>query len=510
MLGLAHDFCHLLGAPTDFILPALLFPFVVWYLRRLYAGYPPGPGGLPYIGAVLSMPKEKEWITYTLWKRKYGPIVDLRVLGQNIVILNTSELASELLNNRSGIYSDRPRIPMLEMMGFLEWNVGIMPLGPKHTASRRHLLQAFSPQQVHKYRGIQQKSVDVLLSGIIESPSNFLSHIRRTVTSVLLEVLFGLHLESDQCKEFAMVNEAFVAASTSAGSPVGYLVNVFPLFRFWPAFLPGGGFKKEARECRALTVKVVDLLTAQSHKKASSEPPVSLPAHFEKNDSKESMSAVHAAAVTSFSAGIETSTSVLTTFVLAMLLQPAVQRDAQTQIDQVLSGRLPNSEDRAANRLPIVDAVLKECYRWAPPGPFGMPHRLSKQDVIGEYTLPQDTIVISNMWAILHDENVYPRPMEFSPERFLNGTNEPDPRDHIFGYGKRMCPGRNLAEGTLWLGIASILAAFNITPELDKAGVPILPDAEYTSGVMSRPKDFRCIILPRSERVYEMVRQSTT
>lgn len=47
-----------------------------------------------------------------------------------------------------------------------------------------------------------------------------------------------------------------------------------------------------------------------------------------------------------------------------------------------------------------------------------------------------------------------------------------------------MCPGRNLAEGTLWLAIASILAAFNITPELDKAGLPIIPDAEYTSGVM--------------------------
>ena len=76
-----------------------------------------------------------------------------------------------------------------------------------------------------------------------------------------------------------MVNEAHVAASTSAGSPVGYIVNVFPLCacfpgaialglrerpdRFWPAFLPGGGFKREARECRDLTVKVVDLLTAQ-------------------------------------------------------------------------------------------------------------------------------------------------------------------------------------------------------------------------------------------------------
>jgi hypothetical protein len=80
-----------------------------------------------------------------------------------------------------------------------------------------------------------------------------------------------------------MVNEAHVAASTSAGSPVGYMVNVFPLcacfpgaivlglrqrpVRFWPAFLPGGGFKKEAIECRALTVKVVDLLTAQLQQK---------------------------------------------------------------------------------------------------------------------------------------------------------------------------------------------------------------------------------------------------
>ena len=116
MLGL-HEFRRLLGVPASFILPAVfLFPFVVWYLRRIYAGYPPGPRGLPYIGAVLSMPKEKEWITYTLWKRKYGSIVGVHVFGQNIVILNSSALASELMNGRQGIYSERPRMPMVELL----------------------------------------------------------------------------------------------------------------------------------------------------------------------------------------------------------------------------------------------------------------------------------------------------------------------------------------------------------------------------------------------------------
>ena len=64
-------------------------------------------------------------------------------------------------------------------MGFSEWNVGIMPLGPKHTTSRRLLLQAFAPQQLHKYRDIQQRSVHRLLNGLIESPSDFLSDLRR-------------------------------------------------------------------------------------------------------------------------------------------------------------------------------------------------------------------------------------------------------------------------------------------------------------------------------------------
>lgn len=37
-----------------------------------------------------------------------GPIVYLNLAGQNVVVLNTLEVASDLLDDRAAIYSDRP------------------------------------------------------------------------------------------------------------------------------------------------------------------------------------------------------------------------------------------------------------------------------------------------------------------------------------------------------------------------------------------------------------------
>jgi hypothetical protein len=39
----------------------------------------------------------------------------LEVLGSPIIVLNTEQVAAELLNKRSAIYSDRPRFILYEM-----------------------------------------------------------------------------------------------------------------------------------------------------------------------------------------------------------------------------------------------------------------------------------------------------------------------------------------------------------------------------------------------------------
>ena len=67
--------------------------------------------------------------------------------------------------------------------------------------------------------------------------------------------------------------------------------------------------------------------------------------------------------------------------------------------------------------------------------------------------------------AILHDPIMYPEPDSFKPERFINpdGSLRDDPVvSTIFGFGKRICPGRHLADAMIFIAVASFLSVFNI------------------------------------------------
>jgi cytochrome P450 len=69
-------------------------------------------------------------------------------------------------------------------------------------------------------------------------------------------------------------------------------------------------------------------------------------------------------------------------------------------------------------------------------------------------------MVIANLWAILHDEEIFDQPDEYIPERYLNnkfGTrhdiSEEDAehrrQTYAFGAGRRACPGQHMAENAL-------------------------------------------------------------
>ena len=61
--------------------------------------------------------------------------------------------------------------------------------------------------------------------------------------------------------------------------------------------------------------------------------------------------------------------SALCSFFLAMLLYPDVQKKAQAELDRVVGNdRLPNFNDR--ERLPYIDALVKETLRWNPVVPL--------------------------------------------------------------------------------------------------------------------------------------------
>lgn len=84
---------------------------------------------------------------------------------------------------------------------------------------------------------------------------------------------------------------------------------------------------------------------------------------------------------------------------------------------------------------------------------------------------------------MLHDESVFPEPSQFRPERFLD-LNVKLP-EAVYGFGRRICPGRFMARSSMWITIASVLAAFEIGPITGDDGVPQMPREDYKPGVIS-------------------------
>ncbi len=75
--------------------------------------------------------------------------------------------------------------------------------------------------------------------------------------------------------------------------------------------------------------------------------------------------------------------------------------------------------------------------------------------------------------AITHDPDVYPEPDAFRPERFLNpnGTlRDDDTLRSVFGFGKRVCPGRHYVDATLFIVAATVLSVFRIEMPCDAEG----------------------------------------
>lgn len=82
------------------------------YQRRLRSKLPPGPPRLPIIGNLHQASNSAPWITFQKWLQDYGPLVSVDFGGTILILIGDYNIAKDLLNKRSNIYSARPRMIM--------------------------------------------------------------------------------------------------------------------------------------------------------------------------------------------------------------------------------------------------------------------------------------------------------------------------------------------------------------------------------------------------------------
>ncbi|XP_007020074.2 PREDICTED: licodione synthase [Theobroma cacao] len=156
-----------------------------------------------------------------------------------------------------------------------------------------------------------------------------------------------------------------------------------------------------------------------------------------------------------------------------LINHPDVLKIAQEEIDQVVGkSRLVEESDNP--RLLYIHAIIKETFRLHPPIPMINRKSVQSCQIMG-YTIPADSLLFVNIWAIGRDPNVWADPLKFQPERFLTsneGDNNSGPIDvrglHYqllpFGAGRRRCPGTSLAMQALPTTLAAMIQCFHWKP----------------------------------------------
>jgi cytochrome P450 len=327
--------------------------------------------------------------------------------------------------------------------------------------------------------------------------------------SIILRITYGYKIDPHSKDPLVKLAEETVSQFSKAIVPGAFMVDIIPALKYLPDWLPGTGFKKTAKLWNETLHRLVNVpysfAKAQANDTSSQQSFVSNILH-QKGSSigPEDEHELKWAAAAMYGGGADTSVSTMMCFFLAMSIWPDVQRKAWEEIDRVVGSRLPTTADRV--NLPYLNAVMQEAFRWHPVAPLGNPHTASKEAVYRGYRIPKGATLMPNIWWFTHDPEVYHDPMEFKPERYLEPYNEPEPSDLVFGFGRRICPGRLLAESSVFLTVARSLAVFKIQKAVDDNGNEIEPEVDFEGGIISHPLPYKCRITARTAEHDTLIR----
>ncbi|XP_031114322.1 geraniol 8-hydroxylase-like [Ipomoea triloba] len=463
---------------------------------------PPGPVPLPIIGNLHHLLDGQPHKFLALLAQKYGPVMNLKLGMINTVVISSSTMAKQALQNQDLIFSSRPILDALRAHNHNQLSVIWLPVSSKWRTLRKILISSiFSDSKLDTNQQLRDRKIQELImycqnKGHVGEAVDLGRAAFRTTLNLLWNTIFSKDLAdpySDSAKEF---KELIRKIMEEAGKP--NLVDHFPFLQKFD--LQGsrrrmtGYFTKglqlfndliderlEERKVRgSKNIDLLDLLLNISQ---------------ERPEEIDRTQILHVC-LDLFVAGMDTSSSTLEWAMAELLKNPDIMAKAQAELADVI-GKGKQLREADVTHLPYLQCVIKETLRIHPPSPF-IPRKVEQDVILCRYTIPKDSQVLVNVWAIGCDSSIWESPLIFKPERFWNLQVDVKGQDFElipFGTGRRICPALRLAMRMVPIMLGSLLNSFQWKLEGDIT--PMDLDMEEKSGfTLAKAQPLRAIPIP--------------
>ncbi|EFJ12335.1 hypothetical protein SELMODRAFT_124314 [Selaginella moellendorffii] len=440
---------------------------------------PPSPQSLPIIGHLhhfVSSGKEPHQLFQSL-AAVHGPIFSLRLGYMNVVVVSDRSTAKQVLKTNDLALASRPKLISVKHALYNFQDVVFSDYTKELREIRKFLaMELLSAKKLDMFTNVKEDELSWLvltLANASEQLNTFKmrDYLVGLTYNVITRMLMGKRYygapPDDKEYEEGVAFKKVVDDAIKIGV-AGSIADFFPQLEFldWKV----SQAKKVQRELDKFLQRMLDEHRVPNRGNSQEDfLDMILEASFMSDDrikATESMTLLHLQDL--ITGGTDSSSSFLEWTLAELIMHPQVLAKAQEEIDTVVGhGRKVKESD--IPRMPYLQAVIKEGFRLHSPVPLLVPHYANQECSINGYTIPCNTTVFVNTYAMGRDPKVWDNPLEFDPERFLSG-----PHKEVevlgqnvnfellpFGSGRRSCPGSALGNSIVHFTLATLLHCYD-------------------------------------------------
>ncbi|XVE90485.1 hypothetical protein DITRI_Ditri20bG0081600 [Diplodiscus trichospermus] len=448
---------------------------------------PPGPPSIPFIGNLLWLHKSFPQIVALLptLRAKYGPIYTLRLGSKPIIIISCHSLAHQALIVKGATFADRPQALASEkLLSCNQHNITSAFYGPTWLLFRRNLVSTvLHPGQIRSYSSARNWALEILINDLrsqsdcgVDDGIQVMEPIQHAIFCLLAYMCFGNKLEREHIRYIRDVQHRVLVSFNRSK-----MINFFPCIgriffhKRWKELLQ---IRKDQENTLLPLIRARKALKKEDACNQPFLPYVDTLFDLELPEQKRKLKEREIVTLCSefLTGGTDTTATALLWIMANLVKHQHIQDKLYREIKGVLGGGDREIKEDDLRKMPYLRAVILEGLRRHPPGPFVIPHSVTKDVVLDGFLVPKNSIVTFLVVEMGRDPKAWENPMDFNPDRFINGdgdgdgdgdgevafdiTGKKEIKMMPFGVGRRMCPAYNLAMLHLEYFVANLVWHF--------------------------------------------------